>query len=127
MTAAGPTWYPSADEAFRDERVLAPMEPAQRVVVSYPSDLSEWGRDVVEGRPFRSYLPKAHDAVAEGDTWNEFVGVGCCGNSLDVPLRVESVEGGASFTDGTEVEFTVREACDLAGGWRVQSAAGPTE
>lgn len=100
-------------------------EQATRVVLSYPADLSTWGRDIVEDRPFRAYLRKAHDTATPGDSWEEFAGVGCCGNALDVPLRVEAVEGGTALTDDTEFTFTTREACDLDGGWRVQSAAGP--
>ena len=99
--------------------------PATRVVVSYPADLSSWGRDIVEGSPFRAYLSKAHDRVDAGDRWEEFVGVGCCGSALDVPLRVETVEGGSALTEETTIEFTVRDACDLSGGWEVQSEAGP--
>lgn len=99
---------------------------ATHVVVSYPADLSDWGRDTVEGTPFRSYLRKAHEAAEAGDEWAEFVGVGCCGDSLDVPLRVEEVAGGSRLTEGTTFEFTVREACDIEGGWQVQSADGPT-
>jgi len=100
-------------------------ETASTVVVSYPADLSKWGRDIVEDTPFSSYLRKAHERAASGDQWDEFVGVGCCGSALDVPLRVESVEGGPVIDDGTEFAFTVREACDIEGGWRVQSEAGP--
>lgn len=103
------------------------MSNATRVVVSYPADLSKWGRDIVEDRPFRTYLVKAHDAVREGDLWEEFVGVGCCGDALDVPLRVEAVEGGDEFTAETAIEFTVRDSCEVQGGWRVQSAGGPTQ
>ena len=100
-------------------------DTASTVVVSYPGDLSLWGRDIVEDTPFRAYLRKAHDRAATGDTWEEFVGVGCCGSALEVPLRVESVEGGAELTAETCFEFTEREACDIDGGWEVQSAAGP--
>lgn len=100
-------------------------EPATRVVLSYPADLSTWGRSIVEDDPFRTYLAKAHDAAAAGDRWTEFVGVGCCGSALDVPLRVERVEGGRRLTTETAFVFTVREACDLDGGWQVQSEAGP--
>lgn len=100
-------------------------ETATRVVLSYPADLSDWGRDIVEDTPFRSYLPKAHETAEPGETWAEFVGVGCCGSALDVPLRVEEVEGGPALGEDTAFEFTVREACDLEGGWEVQSAAGP--
>jgi len=100
-------------------------DTATRVVLSYPADLSDWGRDIVEDTPFLSYLPKAHDRAEPGETWEEFVGVGCCGSALDVPLRVEETEGGNRLTEETAFEFTVREACDLEGGWEVQSAAGP--
>lgn len=97
---------------------------ASHVVVSYPADLSRWGRDIVEDDPFRAYLRKAHGSASEGDQWAEFVGTGCCGSELDVPLRVERVEGGARLTEQTAFEFTVRDACHI-GGWEVQSAAGP--
>ena len=100
-------------------------DTADRVVVSYPADLSKWGRQQVDRREFKAYLRKVYERVAEGDDWDEFVGVGCCGSSLTVPLVVEAVEGGARLGDETDIEFTVREACDLPGGWRVQSAGGP--
>ena len=100
---------------------------ARRVVVSYPADLSAWGRDQVATSHFKTYLRKAHDTAEPGDTWAEFVGVGCCGNNLDVPLQVEQVDGGARLTSETQIEYDVREACDVQGGWRVQSADGPTE
>jgi hypothetical protein len=103
-----------------------PRTPASRVVISYPADLSDWGRDIVEGSPFRAYLPKAHETVTEGDRWEEFVGVGCCGSALDVPLVVEHVDGGSLLTSETAVSFEVREACDIGGGWEVQSDAGPS-
>lgn len=102
----------------------ADSEPAERVVLSYPSELSTWGRDILTDDPFRGYLHKAHDQAESGDRWDEFVGVGCCGSALDVPLRVESVEGGRRLTAETSVEFVTREAC-LAGGWDVQSADSP--
>ena len=101
-------------------------EPAERVVVSYPSDLSDWGRFQVEKSSFRAFLRKTRDAAEEGDVWEEFVGVGCCGNTLDVPLRVEAVEGGERVGDDTEIEYEVREACGIQGSWRVQSKGGPS-
>lgn len=100
--------------------------PARRVQLSYPADLSDWGRRQVGTPHFRAYLRKAHANAREGDVWPEFVGVGCCGSALDVPLRVEAVEGGHAVTDETTFEYGVREACDVQGGWRVQSADGPT-
>ena len=103
-----------------------PNEVADRVVISYPADLSDWGRFQVEKSSFRAYLRKTLDTVEADDTWEEFVGVGCCGNTLDVPLRVESVEGGGAVGPDTAIEYEVREACDLQGGWRVQSDDGPT-
>ncbi|ELY51758.1 hypothetical protein [Natronococcus jeotgali] len=98
---------------------------AERIVVSYPADLSEWGRFQVEKPSFRAFLRKTRDAARKGDVWEEFVGVGCCGNSLDVPLRVEAVEGGSRVVDDTEIVYDVREACGIRGSWRVQSEGGP--
>ncbi|MFC6941070.1 hypothetical protein ACFQE8_14035 [Salinirubellus sp. GCM10025818] len=108
-------------------RATAPgIDAATRVVLSYPADLSEWGRGQVDTPHFRAYLGKTLGAVEEGDVREEFVGVGCCGSTLDVPLRVEEVQGGAGVDLDTEIEYTVREACGVQGGWRVQSADGPT-
>jgi len=116
----------SADTDASETTGRAPdHEPADSVVVSYPADLSDWGRGQVETSRFRAYLRRVHDTVAVGEEWPEFVGVGCCGDSLDVPLRVERVDGGSRLTEDTAIEFAVREACDLDGGWQVQSAAGP--
>jgi hypothetical protein len=100
---------------------------AARVVVSYPADLSTWGRQQVDTRHFRAWLRKTLGTVAVGDVREEFVGVGCCGNTLDVPLRIEAVEGGRRVGPDTEVAYEVREACDIDGGWQVQSEAGPSE
>jgi hypothetical protein len=99
---------------------------ADRLVVSYPADLSEWGRFQVEKRSFRGYLRKTAGEVAVGDVLEEFVGVGCCGSNLDVPLRIEAVEGGPVVGENTDIEYDVREACDIEGGWLVQSEAGPS-
>lgn len=99
---------------------------ARRVVISYPADLSDWGRRQIETPHFRAYLRKTLGSVVRGQEVEEFVGVGCCGNSLDVPLRVESLEGGSEVDGDTEIAYVEREACNLAGGWEVQSAAGPS-
>ena len=99
---------------------------AERVVVSYPADLSRWGRFQVEKSSFRAFLRKTRDEARQGDVWDEFVGVGCCGNTLDVPLRVERLEGGSRIGPDTEIEYDVREACGLQGSWRVQSKGGPS-
>jgi hypothetical protein len=98
---------------------------AKRVVVSYPADLSQWGRDIIEDAPFRAYLGKTLGAVEPGEEVEVFVGVGCCGNTLDVPLRIEELEGGDTVTADTEIEYDVREACGIEGGWAVQSAGVP--
>lgn len=100
---------------------------AGRVVVSYPADLSPWGRSKVETSAFRAYLRTAHETASVGDEWAEFVGTGCCGSSLDVPLVVESVEGGSQIGPDTAFVFEVREAAGVAGNWRVQSAGGPRQ
>jgi hypothetical protein len=98
---------------------------ADRLVVSYPADLSDWGQMQLETRAFRAYLRKTRERAAPGDVFEEFVGVGCCGDTLDVPLRVKRVEGGSAVGPETAVEYEVREACDIAGGWLVQSEAAP--
>ncbi len=102
-------------------------ESATRVVVSYPKDLSKWGRFQVGTRHFVAYLRKTKGGVREGDVWDEFLDVGCCGDTLDVPLRVESVEGGDEMGPETDIVYEEREACGLRGGWQVQSADGPNE
>jgi hypothetical protein len=99
---------------------------ATRVVVSYPADLSDWGRRQLDTKHFRAYLRKTLGEVEAGEEFEEFVDVGCCGSALDVPLRIEEVEGGARVGPDTAVEYTVREACGVQGGWQVQSAGGPT-
>jgi len=103
------------------------MATATHVVLSYPADLSDWGRNRVERSAFKAYLRRVKDRASEGTAWPEFVGVGCCGDALDVPLRVESIEGGDRIDDATTFSFVERAACGIEGGWRVQSAAGPTE
>lgn len=101
-------------------------EIATRVVLSYPADLSDWGRRQVTTPWFRAYLRKTLGEVRSGDVTEEFLDVGCCGSTLDVPLRVERVEGGPLVDGDTDVAYEVREACGVEGGWRVQSEAGPT-
>ncbi|PAU82734.1 hypothetical protein CK500_14155 [Halorubrum salipaludis] len=108
------------------------MEPtATRVVLSYPEGLSDWGRDQIETDRYRGYFARVLDRVAVGDAREEFVDVGCCGDSLDVPFRVERVEvdgdpvDAATVTDATTVAYETRPG-EVDGGWRVQSAAGPS-
>jgi hypothetical protein len=100
------------------------MDTATRLVVSYPDELSDWGRRQLTTDRFRKYLRRVLDDVARGDEWEEFVDVGCCGDTLDVPLRIESVEGPGRVGPETDIAFVEREA-SVDGGWRVQSAAGP--
>ncbi|WP_255150884.1 hypothetical protein [Halorarius halobius] len=102
------------------------MTAADRVVVSYPADLSEWGRGQIATRHFKAWLRRVHPRPTPGDVWEEFLDVGCCGNTLDVPLRVERVEGGDEMGEATTIEYETRAACGIEGGWRVQSAGGPT-
>lgn len=97
---------------------------ATRVVISYPTALSDWGRDQVTSGRYVGYLRKTVGDAFVGKEWEEFADVGCCGNTLDIPLRIEAVEGGDEMGPETEIEFTERDA-PMDGGWRVQSAAGP--
>jgi len=114
-------------EGAREPADQAAAGEADRVTVSYPADLSQWGRFQVEKPSFRAWLRKSLDTVGVGDAWEEFVGVGCCGNTLDVPLRIEAVEGGRRVGEDTAVDYEVREACGIQGGWQVQSEGGPNE
>ena len=98
---------------------------AGRVVVSYPADCSDWGRDQLEKRSYRAYLRRTRDRPVVGDVWEEFVDVGCCGSALDVALRVERVDGGTRMGPDTEIVYEPREEESREGGWRVQSADGP--
>jgi len=100
---------------------------ATLVVLSHPNDLSDWGRQTLVDPSFSAYLRKVHDSATEGACWEEFVGVGCCGDTLDVPLVVERVEGDDGVDDDTEFVFEARAKGGVEGGWRVQSAAGPVE
>ncbi|MFB6235561.1 MAG: hypothetical protein ABEH81_14125 [Halopenitus sp.] len=108
---------------------------ATRVVLSVPDDVSDWARDQFETDRFRGYFRRVLDDVAVGDVTEEFVDVGCCGDSLDIPFRVERIETAdgqvaeASVGDETDIEYATRESNaddEVAGGWRVQSQAGPT-
>jgi len=98
---------------------------ASRVVVSYPADLSAWGRDQLDTPWFRAYLRRRLEDAVAGATVDVFLDVGCCGDTLDVPLRVERIEGDGPVGADTTIEYAEREACGLAGGWLVQSRAGP--
>ena len=98
--------------------------PATRVVLSYPEQLSKWGRDQVESDRYVGYLRKVVDDLTVGREFEEFADVGCCGDSLDIRFRIEAVDGGDAMGPDTEIAFTTRDA-DHEGGWRVQSAAGP--
>lgn len=102
-------------------------DTARRVVVSYPDELSAWGRDQLETDRFRSYLRRIVESPSVGDTYEEFVDTGCCGDSLDVPLRIESVEGPSAMGSETEIAYAARETepGEIAGGWKVQSDDGP--
>ncbi len=104
---------------------MSDADAATAVTISYPADLSTWGRQQLDTRHFRAYLRKTLGTVSVGDVFEEFVGVGCCGSTLDVPLRIEALDGGKTVGGETEIRYDVREACDIAGGWEVQSAAGP--
>lgn len=104
---------------------------ATRLVLSYPEGLSGWGRDQIETDRYRSYFARVVDRAAVGDVREEFVDVGCCGDSLDVPFRVERIEvdgetvDAAVVTGDTVVDYETRPG-GVDGGWRVQSAAGPS-
>ncbi|QPV64957.1 hypothetical protein I7X12_10255 [Halosimplex litoreum] len=93
---------------------------ATRVVLSFPADVGKHGRGRIRSDYYRKYLTKVRDSAAEGDEWDEFTDVGCCGSQMDVPLVVERVEGGSRVDLDTEIEYTEREACGINQGWSVQ-------
>lgn len=95
---------------------------ADSAVISYPSNLNEWGVHQIETAHFRTYLKRSWDDVDENETVEEFVGVGCCGSTLDVPLRLEELVGGDRIGEGTVIAYETRERCELEDGWQIQSA-----
>ena len=100
-------------------------EYARRVVCSYPADLSVWGVIQIEKPAFRAWLGKTLGAVERGEVREVFLDAGCCGDTLDLPVRIERVEGGSTVGPETEIEFEERDAEGLENGWRVQSAGAP--
>ena len=131
--AAEPT---RIDRVDRNRFVLPPWcvhmdhPTATRVVLSYPDGLSEWARDQVGTDRYRGYFARVLGTVTVGGRREEFVDVGCCGDSLDVPFRVERIEVDgepaetAVVTADTEIAYRTRPG-DVDGGWRVQSGGGP--
>lgn len=103
---------------------------ASRVVLSVPDGVSDWARSQFETDRYRGYFRRVLGEVAVGDETDEFVDVGCCGDSLDIPFRVARLEADgrpvdrARVGDDTAVDYVDREG-DVDGGWRVQSQAGP--
>jgi hypothetical protein len=114
-----------ASETTRRGTPDADGETAASVTISYPVDLSDWSRDQLDGDIFRAYLRRKLDRPRVGDEWEEFVDVGCCGSANHVQLRIEAVAGGSRVGDETRIEYTTRDACQVGGGWEVQSRAGP--
>lgn len=94
---------------------------AERVVLSYPADLSAHARQRIEKDYYRKYLRKVHTTATVGDAWDEFTDVGCCGSQTDVPLRVERVEGGRAVGPDTAIDYEERTACGLDRGWAAQN------
>ena len=93
---------------------------ARRVVLSHPADLSPHASRRVRQSYYRTYLGRVKDSAVEGEVWEEFTDIGCCGSGTDVPLRVESVEGGPRIDEGTEFEFVERAAEGLESAWAAQ-------
>jgi hypothetical protein len=85
----------------------APGDTADRVVLTYavddmPDDLRFWVHDELTGETFGASFRSRHDAVHEGDRFEEFVSRGC-GVPVDVILRVDAVAGGTRLDSGTEI------------------------
>jgi hypothetical protein len=93
---------------------------ATRVVLSHPADLAEHGRWRIGQAYYRRYLRETKGRVEEGDEFEEFTDVGCCGSQMSVPLRVEAVEGGDRMGPGTTIEYVEHEPRGRNPGWSVQ-------
>jgi len=93
---------------------------ATRVVLSYPADLTDWDREQLETPWYVGYLRNVLAEPVAGDVFEEFVDIGCCGTSREVPLKVEAVVGGDRVGENTDIEYTVRESGDLPDAWDVQ-------
>ena len=96
---------------------------AERIVISYPDGLGAWRAQQLTHERFAKYLRKTLGEVHEGYEFEEFVDIGCCGETPDIPLRVEEVEGGSLVGPDTVVEWTEREGA-VEGGWDVQPMEG---
>jgi len=105
--------------------VLHGCMTTKHVTLAYPSDVSNWGRDQLTTDHMRAYLKRTQGPAREGDVWEVFLDVGCCGDSPDVPLRVVAIDGDGELDEETEIEFVEGEACGVKSGWEVQSQAGP--
>ena len=110
----------STEQSATESRKLA-----TRIVLSYPSDLGQHGRRRIEADHFKKWLRRTREEAVEGDLWEEFTDVGCCGSHMDVPLRVERVEGGSVVDFDTVIAYEEREACGLNPGWSVQHDEPP--
>lgn len=102
------------------------MSHAERVTVSFPDELSDWGREQIFTDRYRGYFRRMLTQPSVGDEREEFVDVGCCGDSLDITFRIEEVTGGQTVGEDTDIEFVEREG-DIDGGWLVQSAGAPDQ
>ncbi|ESP87371.1 hypothetical protein [Candidatus Halobonum tyrrellensis] len=107
-----------ADDAAGEGRT------ADRATLSYPDALGGWSREQVLADRYRTYLGRAFAGAGVGHERDEFVDVGCCGNSPRFTVRVESLEGGDRVGEDTELELVERRE-DVESGWAVQSEAAP--
>lgn len=73
------------------------MAEADRIVVSYPADLSGWGRDQLDTRHFRAWLKRQYPTPEPGDIWQEFLDVGCCGDCMTATPPRLGEAGGAGL------------------------------
>jgi hypothetical protein len=91
---------------------------ATRVVVAYPTDLNDRGREVIDGESFRRYLHRAWDRLEAGEEIEETVNVGCCTDATGVPFTIRSVEGGTEMGPDTDIAFVEGdEPAGLSCGW----------
>ena len=99
--------------ALRPAGVSDAAGTAARVVLDYdPARIDGVSRHWVEDEPsrdrFAAPLRRAHDAVAEGEEFEESASKGC-GVPVDATLRVERPESGSAVGAETAVEVHRRE------------------
>ena len=80
------------------------MTEADRIRIRYAPGSDNVG-EALRAESFEQFLRRSREGrVAVGNKWEEMINDGC-GQTKDVTLSVEAVEGGTTLGSGTEFEF----------------------